>query len=1020
VIWWSVVLLSAVVNAVTQCVGGFAQSGSGSNIFCTPCSAGTAATAGSTNCDACPAKTYSGAQSATCTNCTVFSTSAIGSSTCVCNTDKYSLGVASTLMCLYFPSSQPTARPSMQPTVQPTRQPSGQPTRRPTSQPSSQPTARPSSQPSASPTSGPSSQPSARPSRQPTGLPTRRPTSQPTAQPSNLPVTRPTAPPTSSPSGRPSRQPSSHPTAQPFGHPTSMPTQAPTLYKPPTGQPTVQPSSRPSVQPSSRPSTSPSTDPTSRPTRAPITQPPSSWPTRCPSTQPSSRPSAVPTLRPSSQPTSQPTRQPTRQPTSQPSRQPTTQPSSQPTVQPTSSPTGAPSSYPTSSVHVLTSSSLGAPTLSALSFGGLLFLCVCTCGSYYAYYRCACCRSNKNKRNKVYLGEADIELKVGGELNDEASFIKIEEGELIDGLELDHNASANAGRAHGRSTIRPSSSSSTRPSTPMLPRKLTNGEPEDIVANTLATLKAIQFGIGPANGSSTASPTVHQQMLGTATIAGQPKKMLNHAVIVVKPGFNSHGILYFIQSALVECIPSSKVVFRKNYSTDLLKQHNLVDKYYGLISKWALDEHLGKEQTMNRHGSSVASDPSNGLTSAEEELFNAHFSDSWQLALSESRVYSAMNYKFTYQYSNKQLYKQCEERSRRCLRIRKGIQVHMFEETYTCEETIQELVPPPEPSLQDLELQAQLLQQQQLQQHSQLMSNSNRGTKFGKRALERTDLPPIESLQPNKDTTCTQPQAPVYITKTIRVEKTRQIYCVNGFYPLMREKFLHPHDNSNNRSTPQQQGPGINVFVVEWDGNQLSYTDFMQRVIGDRDPAKADPLSVRGLLYASWGSLQLDSGVDREKPEAPSNWQLESDRKKNIKPTLSQLDLLNNAISVSGSVFEAFRDRLLWCPSMSIENDVFGGIFLAAFVAHHGGNLISSTNNNAFSKQHMILLIQQWCCNNPIVNGKRVLDWFDRCDTNQCLAKAKILINIWNSQQQPQQLAPIALFANKPGRLSNS
>lgn len=74
-------------------------------------------------------------------------------------------------------------------------------------------------------------------------------------------------------------------------------------------------------------------------------------------------------------------------------------------------------------------------------------------------------------------------------------------------------------------------------------------------------------------------------------------------------------------------------------------------------------------------------------------------------------------------------------------------------------------------------------------------------------------------------------------------------YCINGFYPAMEEIFYNPKTD-------------IAYYVVEFDCGQVSWAQFRKAVLGSTDASKADPESLRGRLYSTYGSALAYPGRD--------------------------------------------------------------------------------------------------------------------------------------------------------------
>lgn len=62
-------------------------------------------------------------------------------------------------------------------------------------------------------------------------------------------------------------------------------------------------------------------------------------------------------------------------------------------------------------------------------------------------------------------------------------------------------------------------------------------------------------------------------------------------------------------------------------------------------------------------------------------------------------------------------------------------------------------------------------------------------------------------------------------------------YCINAFYPAMEENFYNPATE-------------MTYYVVEFNPDRVSWTQFRKNVLGATDASKADPESFRGQLYA--------------------------------------------------------------------------------------------------------------------------------------------------------------------------
>jgi len=112
-------------------------------------------------------------------------------------------------------------------------------------------------------------------------------------------------------------------------------------------------------------------------------------------------------------------------------------------------------------------------------------------------------------------------------------------------------------------------------------------------------------------------------------------------------------------------------------------------------------------------------------------------------------------------------------------------------------------------------------------------------------------------------------------------------YTFNAFFMTMRGKFTTP-------------GTSIHYYVVQFDPDKLSWSDFRGKVLGPTDPKDAPADSLRGIVAADWKALGL---------KAPCNGG-------------------DNAVHASASPFEGLAERTNWLAS-SISDDSFGKALLA-------------------------------------------------------------------------------------------
>lgn len=115
---------------------------------------------------------------------------------------------------------------------------------------------------------------------------------------------------------------------------------------------------------------------------------------------------------------------------------------------------------------------------------------------------------------------------------------------------------------------------------------------------------------------------------------------------------------------------------------------------------------------------------------------------------------------------------------------------------------------------------------------------------------------------------------------------SKEAFVINGFYMSMREKYTKASSK-------------IHYYVVEWDGNKLSWEDFRGKVLGATDPETAAAGSVRRLILEKWEELGLAS-----------------------KP-----DVGDNGVHASASPFEALAERMNWLGA-ALDQDSFGKAML--------------------------------------------------------------------------------------------
>lgn len=140
---------------------------------------------------------------------------------------------------------------------------------------------------------------------------------------------------------------------------------------------------------------------------------------------------------------------------------------------------------------------------------------------------------------------------------------------------------------------------------------------------------------------------------------------------------------------------------------------------------------------------------------------------------------------------------------------------------------------------------------------------------------------------------CVKIRKGLYVTRFDELPKKSRrkapLYVVNAFFASMRNKYL-------------DEKAVVNYMVLEWDSSHLSWNDFSGEVIGNIDPTKAQPGSIRHTISLDWEKLGLT--------QAPS--------------------LRDNGVHASSSAFEALRERLIWVKGSLLFTDLFGSRLLAA------------------------------------------------------------------------------------------
>jgi hypothetical protein len=163
------------------------------------------------------------------------------------------------------------------------------------------------------------------------------------------------------------------------------------------------------------------------------------------------------------------------------------------------------------------------------------------------------------------------------------------------------------------------------------------------------------------------------------------------------------------------------------------------------------------------------------------------------------------------------------------------------------------------------------------------------------------------------------------------------IFCINGFFPAMREKY-----SASNAS--------IWCCSVGWTDDRMPWREFLEEIIGHTNPEQASPNSLRHVIQQEWQELGL----------------------------CSTPNILDNAIHASASAFEAFVERCNWCDSSW---------------------LIDPLGSRLFSLGLTPSVVQDWM-KNSLVKGKSVFDHMDGLGCQECLDKCSAIFSIADGNLQ--------------------
>lgn len=291
--------------------------------------------------------------------------------------------------------------------------------------------------------------------------------------------------------------------------------------------------------------------------------------------------------------------------------------------------------------------------------------------------------------------------------------------------------------------------------------------------------------------------------------------------------------------------------------------------------------------------------------------------------------------------------------------------------------------------------------------------------------------------------------------------KQEYYYIINGFYPLMQEEYFHMpisdmymhregldgglEDTSaavESRIGVQDiSNSGVLYYVVEWNGAEmlkpsnvdasthsdntgavalnktesylkqrlpvsvhkqelLSWDVFRKRIIGDTDPAVADPASIRGRVFRSHAWLVEQQIMDHTAAEQRIVKKNSDYEPKSIKP-MPKPDKMYNVMHCCGSAFEGLVERLTWLYEVN-----------------------SSFYESEIAKRHkQLLLMTEKALHKPIAYGETefAMDQIP-CDSMQSrnatgfafYGKSPITTGAWDSSD-PKRTQLLADRANRLG-----
>lgn len=162
----------------------------------------------------------------------------------------------------------------------------------------------------------------------------------------------------------------------------------------------------------------------------------------------------------------------------------------------------------------------------------------------------------------------------------------------------------------------------------------------------------------------------------------------------------------------------------------------------------------------------------------------------------------------------------------------------------------------------------------------------------------------------------------------LKIEGKDSIFVFNAFFMSMRSKFVAP-------------GTSIHYYVVEFDPEFLSWSDFRGKVLGPTDPKAAPADSLRGKILTQWAELGLK-----------------------YEPNVG-----DNSVHASASPFEGLAERMNWLKANPAE-DSFGQKALEAGLS--------------------VETLKAWSVD-PQVKGKSVFDQLEDTNAQECIDRMILL-----------------------------